>query len=149
MTVSLFYLLNGVFEINFVCSLAWLLLSSVLLPLALSGVETAWRRPLVFLGSGGWARYSVNPPSSGKLWAIRVFNLVCCGIVPAVIINAKEEAKAKKEHILEKVKNSWKAHFTATWREFGSKRVMKKQNLFNMHQQVYNKTSLREAYVNP
>ena len=95
------------FEINFVCSLAWLLLSSVLLPLALSGVETAWRRPLVFLGSGGWARYSVNPPSSGKLWAIRVFNLVCCAIVPAVIINAKEEAKAKKEHILEKVKNQF------------------------------------------
>merc|ERR1719458_1021158 len=106
-TVSLFYLLNDMLEVNFVSTLAWLLLSSVLLPLLLSGVETAWRRPLVFLGSGGWARYSANPPSCGKLWAIRIFNVICCGIVPAVLINAKEEAKAKKEHILEKVKHQY------------------------------------------
>ena len=107
MTVSIFYLLNDVLETNFVSSLAWLLLSSVLLPLGLSGVETAWRRPLVFLGSGGWARYSANPPSCGKLWAIRMFNVICCAVVPAVLINAKEEAKAKKEHILEKVKHQY------------------------------------------
>ena len=88
MTVSLFYLLNGVLEINFVSTLASLLLSSVILPLLLSGVETAWRRPLVFLGSGGWARYTANPPSSGKLWSIRIFNIICCAIVPAVLINA-------------------------------------------------------------
>ena len=107
MTVSIFYLLNDVLETNFVSSLAWLLLSSVLLPLGLSGVETAWRRPLVFLGSGGWARYSANPPTSGKLCAIRIFNVICCAVVPAVLINAKEEAKAKKEHILEKVKHQY------------------------------------------
>merc|ERR1719458_2452027 len=106
-TVSLFYLLNDFLEVNFVSSLAWLLLSSVLLPLGLSGVETAWRRPLVFLGSGGWARYTANPPSCGKLWAIRIFNIICCGIAPAVIINAKEEAKTKKEQILERVKNQF------------------------------------------
>ena len=107
MTVSIFYLLNDVLETNFVSSLAWLLLSSVLLPLGLSGVETAWRRPLVFLGSGGWARYSANPPSCGKLWAIRIFNVICCAVVPAVLINAKEEAKTKKEQILERVKNQF------------------------------------------
>merc|ERR1719458_1607911 len=106
-TISIFYLLNDVLETNFVSSLAWLLLSSVLLPLGLSGVETAWRRPLVFLGSGGWARYTANPPSSGKLWAMRVFNVICCGIAPAVLINAKEEAKTKKEQILEKAKKQF------------------------------------------
>ena len=106
-TVSLFYLLNDVLEVNFVSTLAWLLLSSVLLPLLLSGVETAWRRPLVFLGSGGWARYTANPPSSGKLWAMRIFNVICCGIAPAVLINAKEEAKTKKEQILEKAKKQF------------------------------------------
>ena len=106
-TVSLFYLLHGVFEINFVSTLAWLLLSSVLLPLLLSGVETAWRRPLVFLGSGGWARYTANPPSDRKLRAMRIFNVVCCVILPAVLINAKEEAKAKKEQLLAEVKNQY------------------------------------------
>jgi len=96
-----------VFEINFVSTLAWLLLSSVLLPLLLSGVETAWRRPLVFLGSGGWARYTANPPSDRKLRAMRIFNVVCCVILPAVLINAKEEAKAKKEQLLAEVKNQY------------------------------------------
>ena len=107
MTVSLFYLLQDLLEINFASALAWLLLSSVLLPLVLSGVETAWRRPLVFLGSGGWTRYTANPPSPEKLWVMRVFNVICCMIVPALVINAKEEAKAKKEQILEKVKNQF------------------------------------------
>ena len=103
-TISLFYLLQGVFNMDFVSTLSWLLFSSILLPLLLSGVETAWRRPLVFLGSRGWARYTANPPSWGKLFAIRVFNVICCIIVPAVLINAKEEAKAKRDQILEEAK---------------------------------------------
>merc|ERR1719341_2965893 len=106
-TVSIFYLLQGVFNMDFVSTLSWLLFSSILLPLLLSGVETAWRCPFVFLGSGGWARYTANPPSSGKLWAMRIFNVISCGIAPAVLINAKEEAKTKKEQILERVKNQF------------------------------------------
>ena len=35
---------------------------------------------------------------------MRMFNVICCGIVPAVLINAKEEAKAKRDQILEKAK---------------------------------------------
>ena len=106
-TVSLFYLLQGVFNMDFVSTLSWLLFSSILLPLLLSGVETAWRRPFAFLGSGGWARYSANPPSCGKLFAMRMFNVICCAIVPAVLINAKEEAKAKRDQILEEAKDQF------------------------------------------
>ena len=106
-TVSLFYLLQGVFNMDFVSTLSWLLFSSILLPLLRSGVETAWMRPLVFLGSGGWARYSANPPSCGKLFATRVFNVICCAIVPAILINSKEEAKAKRDQILEEAKDQF------------------------------------------
>ena len=106
-TVSLFYLLQGVFNMDFVSTLSWLLFSSILFPLLLSGIETAWRRPLVFLGSGGWARYSASPPSCGKLFGMRVFNVICCAIVPAILINAKEEAKAKRDQILEEAKDQF------------------------------------------
>ena len=38
---------------------------------------------------------------------MRVFNVICCAIVPAVLINAKEEAKAKRDQILEEAKDQF------------------------------------------
>ena len=40
-------------------------------------------------------RYKVNPPSTEKLWAIRVFNIVFYFAIPAITINARERAKSK------------------------------------------------------
>ena len=40
-------------------------------------------------------RYKVNPPSTEKLWAIRVFNICFYFAIPAITINARERARSK------------------------------------------------------
>jgi hypothetical protein len=54
------------------------------------------------LGSGAWSRYTASPPTGPKLWAIRAYIVLFYLTIPANLINAIEEAKMKRERLLEK-----------------------------------------------
>ena len=85
---------------NFTSVLTWTLLLSILLPLVFSAIGTMLGDPTIILGFEAWKSYRANPPSWRKLLGIQILIFLFYFTIPAVLINAKEEAKAKKEQIL-------------------------------------------------
>ena len=49
-------------------------------------------------------RYKANPPSTEKLWAIRMFNVIFYFAIPAITINARQQARSKLAIELERGK---------------------------------------------
>ena len=63
-------------------------------------------RALLFLSQAPISvhRYKANPPSSEKLWAIRMFNVIFYFSIPAITINARQQARSKLALELERGK---------------------------------------------
>ena len=75
--------------------------SSIFPPLLCSGIETAWRRPYVVLGSSAWNKRRGNQLKGIWLLILRVVIIVGYLAIPAIIINAREEAKVKRAKLLQ------------------------------------------------
>ena len=100
--VSLFFKFG-----TFPSTIAWILVASIFPPLLLSAIETAKNRPTSILGSSAWQRFEENPPSSCKLWCLRIFIIVFYPVIPAINICAREAAKMKKKKLLEKTREEF------------------------------------------
>ena len=100
--VSLFFKFG-----TFPSTIAWILVASIFPPLLFSAIETAKNRPTSILGSSAWQRFEENPPSSCKLWCLRIFIIVFYPVIPAINICAREAAKMKKKKLLEKTREEF------------------------------------------
>ena len=95
---------------TFSSCLTWILILSMLLPLGFSALHTSLGDPTIILGSGTWNRYRVSPPGPKKMLALRIFTFFFYLTVPAILVNAREEAKSKRERLLESGKRHLKLH---------------------------------------
>ena len=103
--VAMFYLLGqagALVENDFPSTLAWIFFCSLVIPLFMSALETAWSQPFAVLGQSGWEKYTKEPPSKRKLWGIRVGVVLLFFFVPSILTNNREDAKTKKETLLRK-----------------------------------------------
>ena len=105
---SFFYLLDDrLWDGSFPSTLAWLLFVSIAIPLLFCALETAYYRPLVIFGCSSWQRHMASQPNKIQLRVIQVFIVVCALFLPAFLASAIEEARDKKEKLLEKSKQQF------------------------------------------
>ena len=83
--------------------ITWILLLSIVIPLAITAVGLLRRSPTIILGWKTWAKYEMSPPSWKELLAMRITVGFLWFAAPALIVNAQEEAKAKRKKLLESV----------------------------------------------
>ena len=86
---------------SFPSFLTWIFLSSILVPLGLSAIQTIPGDPTIILGRKAWTRYRVDPPSAAKRFFLRSFIALFYFTIPAILVNAREEAKEKQKKLLE------------------------------------------------
>ena len=105
---SFFYLLDDrLWDGSFPSTLAWLLFVSIFIPLLFCALETAYYRPLVIFGCSSWRRHMSNQPNKMQLRLIQAFIVAFALFLPAFLASAIEEARDKKEKLLEKSKTQF------------------------------------------
>ena len=92
---------------SFASTIFWLLLGSILIPLVASAAKTAYRHPLLVLGHSAWRQVHNSPPQGTQLFSLRLFNLLCYPLVPAVLIDCRERANEKISDLQEKGKEQY------------------------------------------
>ena len=85
---------------SFPSFLAWALVASILLPLVLSALGLMLGDPTILLGCGAWCSYRTNQPSCIKRFLMMSFTFLFFFTIPAILVNAREKAKAKRERLL-------------------------------------------------
>ena len=85
---------------SFPSFLAWALVASILLPLVLSALGLMLGDPTILLGCGAWNSYRTNQPSCIKRFLMMSFTFLFFFTIPAILVNAREKAKAKRERLL-------------------------------------------------
>ena len=85
---------------SFPSFLAWALVASILLPLALSALGIMLGDPTILLGCGAWSSYRTNQPSCIKRFLMMSFIFLFFFTIPAMLVNAREKAKAKRKRLL-------------------------------------------------
>lgn len=108
--IAMFHLLNetsALFNVGFPSTLAWIFFASLSLPLFVSALETACSQPFAVLGQSGWEEYTKEKPSKRKLWAIRVAVVAFYFFVPAILTNNREEARARREMLMRRVRENF------------------------------------------
>ena len=107
---SFIYLLNDrLWERSFPTTLAWLLFVSIIVPLLYCALETAYYRPLVIFGCSSWQRRMASQPSKMEVRLIQAVIVLFAPFLPAILASATQEARDKKEKLLEKTKNQFLA----------------------------------------
>ena len=107
---SFFYLLNDrLWEGSFPTTLAWLLFVSIIVPLLYCALETAYHRPFVIFGCSSWQRRMASQPSKMEVRMVQAVIVLFAPFLPAVLASAIQEARDKKEKLLEKTKNQFLA----------------------------------------
>ena len=86
--------------------ITWILLLSIVIPLAITAVGLLRRSPTIILGWKTWAKYEMSPPSWKELLAMRITVGFLWFVAPALIVNAQEEAKAKRKKLLQSAARS-------------------------------------------
>ena len=88
---------------SFSSLITWILLFSIIIPLAISTCSVIRKNPTIILGWKTWAKYKKEDrePSWKELLAMRLVAGFLWFAVPALIINAQEEAKAARKKLLE------------------------------------------------
>ena len=80
-----------------------LLLASIIVPLLISAVSLANKKPLIVLDSKNWIKWKTHENESRKaFWLLRIFIVILPPIVPAVIVFSSEEAKEKRKSLINK-----------------------------------------------
>ena len=92
---------------NFSSLITWILLFSIIVPLAITTVGLLRRSPTIILGWKTWAKYEMIPPTWKELLAMRITVGFLWFVAPALIVNAQEEAKAKRKRLLESLARSY------------------------------------------
>ena len=77
-----------------------LLLMSILVPLLKSAVTLANKRPLVVLDSKNWIKWKTR--SHEVIWPLKIFNVICLLLVPAMLVFSSEKAKVKRKSLINK-----------------------------------------------
>ena len=85
----------------FPSQIAILLLSSIIIPLLVSAIMVATRRPLVISDAYQWREFTTNN-SKLPVFIARLVILLFFPIIPAMIINSDEEAKEKMKSLKRK-----------------------------------------------
>ena len=80
---------------DFPSVLVLMLLLSIVIPIAVSAISMLFRDPTIILGGETWHRFKKNKPSSCKIVVMKIFTFVFYIMLPAILINVREEAKSK------------------------------------------------------
>ena len=80
---------------DFPSVLVQLMFLSIVIPIVASAITMMFRDPTIMLGGEAWYRFRKNKPSSNKIVAMKIFTFVFYLMMPAVLINTREEAKSK------------------------------------------------------
>jgi hypothetical protein len=107
--MSIMFVLGPTFVWNnptiFSSQIGILLLASIVVPLLISAVILANKRPLIVLDSKNWIKWKArsNENESRKsLWPMRIFIVILSPLVPAVIAFSSEKAKEKRKSLINK-----------------------------------------------
>ena len=82
-----------------------LLLASIIIPLLLSAVSLANKRPLMVLDSKNWIKWKAitdENKSRKAFWSLRIFIVILPPLVPAVILFSSEKAKEERKSLINK-----------------------------------------------
>ena len=90
-----------------VSQLYWLLLLSIIAPLASSALATAYKEPFLVLGQRSWQYHQDNNTSKLRLWSMRSYTFVLYFWVPAFLLEAQEDAMTRRMELLEEGKRQF------------------------------------------
>ena len=82
-----------------------LLLASIIVPLLISAVSLANKKPLIVLDSKNWIKWKTRShenESRKAFWPLRIFIVILTPLVPAVILFSSEKAKEKRKALINK-----------------------------------------------
>ena len=95
---------------DFPSVLVQLMFLSIVIPIIASAITMMFRDPTIMLGGEAWYRFRKNKPSSNKIVAMKIFTFVFYLMMPAVLINTREEAKSKLQLWIESKREETKTN---------------------------------------
>ena len=91
-----------------VSQLYWILLFSIIVPLASSALATAYREPFLVLGQTSWQYHKDNKPSMLRLVGMSFFTFLCYCLVPAMLLEAQEHSAKRRKELMEEGEQQFK-----------------------------------------